>query len=220
MKRLNLFDLDGTLIDSEQGIVHSIEYALAKLGVASPSRESLRGWIGPPLRAMFPRVVGDDPAMIERAVACYRERFNDIGWREHTVYPGIGEVIDALASRGDRLAVVTTKADLYAERIVRGLPFGARFERVYAAAPGSRDIEKAAMIAQALRDFETDAGDAVMVGDRHFDIDGARANGVRAIGVGWGFGSCAELRDAGADAIAETVEQLGLMLLRQPPAED
>ncbi|MEO7431833.1 MAG: HAD hydrolase-like protein [Dokdonella sp.] len=217
---LSLFDLDGTLIDSEQGIVNSIEYALAKLDVESPSRASLRDWIGPPLRAMFPQVLGNDPATIERAVACYRERFNDIGWREHTVYPGIGEVIHALATRGDRLAVVTTKADLYAERIVRGLPFGDRFERVYAAAPASHDSEKAAMIAQALRDFETNAGDAVMVGDRRFDIDGARANGVRAIGAGWGFGSREELRNAGADAIAETVEELGSMLLRKAPAED
>lgn len=209
--RLTLFDLDGTLIDSEQGIVNSIEYALAKLGVASPSRDSLRGWIGPPLRAMFPLVVGDDPAVIERGVALYRERFSDVGWLEHTVYPGIGGVIDAVAARGDRLAVVTTKADLYAERIVRSLPFGAKFARVYAAPPESSGSQKAAMIAQALQDFGTDAGDAVMIGDRHFDIDGARANGVHAIGVGWGFGSRNELK--GADGFADSVEQLRAMLM-------
>jgi len=211
--RLILFDLDGTLIDSEQGIVNSIEHALSGLGVPIPSRESLRGWIGPPLRAVFPNVVGDDPATIERGVKLYRERFSEIGWLEHTVYPGIGDVVDALAAQGDQLAVVTTKADLYAERIVRSLPFGARFERVYAAPPGSNSSEKASMIARALTDFGMDARDASMIGDRHFDIEGARANGVRAIGAGWGFGSREELVSAGADVIADSVGKLRELLL-------
>lgn len=210
--RLALFDLDGTLIDSEEGILGTIEHALARLGVASPPRSELRGWIGPPLRATFPRVLGDDAVRVEQAVAHYSERFGEVGWREHRVYDGIGEVIDALAARGIALAVVTTKVDRHADPIVRNLPFGARFERLYAAAPGSRDSEKAAMIARALADFDVAADDAVMVGDRHFDIDGARANGVRAIGVGWGFGSVEELRDAGADAIAATPAELHALL--------
>jgi phosphoglycolate phosphatase len=217
-RRLALFDLDGTLIDSEAGIVNSIEYALEKLGAPSPPRAELRGWIGPPLRATFPRVLGDDHAAVEQAVAFYRERFSVIGWREHTVYAGVGDVIEALAARGDRLAVVTTKPDLYAEQIVRSLPFGALFERVYAATPGSRDSEKAAMIAQALADFGTRAEDAAMVGDRHFDIDGARANGVRAIGVGWGFGSIDELEAAGAHAIAAAPAHLAGLLASSRPA--
>jgi phosphoglycolate phosphatase len=210
---LILFDLDGTLIDSESGIVNSIEYALGKLAAAIPSREVLRGWIGPPLRATFPLAVGDDHDAIEQAVAFYRERFSTIGWLEHTPYAGIDAVIEALAARGDQLAVVTTKADLYAEKIVRSLPFGAHFERVYASRTGSRDSEKAAMIAQALVDFGAHAGDAVMIGDRHFDIEGARANDVRALGVGWGFGSFDELREAGAEAIAVNPAEL-LTLLR------
>lgn len=210
--QLVLFDLDGTLIDSEVGIVSSIEYALEKLGAPRPPREVLRGWIGPPLRATFPLALGDDHDAVEQAVAFYRERFSAIGWREHTVYAGIGAVIEALAVRGDRLAVVTTKPDLYAGRIVESLPFGAHFERVYAATPGSRDSEKAAMIGQALADFDSRAEDAAMVGDRHFDIDGAKANGVRAIGVAWGFGNRAELTDAGADAIAATPPELSALL--------
>ena len=214
---LILFDLDGTLIDSEAGIVNSTQYALARLGVQSPSRAVLRTWIGPPLRATFPLAVGNDPDTIERAVAHYRERFSDVGWREHTVYPGIGALIDALAARGDALAVVTTKPEQYAEKIVCSLPFGMRFARVYAASHGSRDCEKATMIAQALLDFATDARDAVMIGDRHFDIEGARANGVRALGVGWGFGSRDELVAAGAEAIAADVPALH-ELLRAPRA--
>jgi len=209
---LILFDLDGTLIDSEVGIVASIEYALAKLGAPLPSRDILRTWIGPPLRATFPLALGDDAEAVEQAVALYRERFSTIGWREHTVYDGIGEAIETLAARGATLAVVTSKPDLYAGRIVESLPFGARFERVYAVTPDSRVSEKAGLIAQALADFGRPAAQAAMIGDRHFDIEGARANGVRAIGAGWGFGSLDELRAAGADAIVEAPPLLAAAL--------
>jgi len=210
--RLSLFDLDGTLIDSEEGITRSIEYALARLDVPAPPRAVLRTWIGPPLRATFPTVVGDDPETVERAVAAYRERFVDVGWREHRVYDGIVEVIEALAARGDRLAVVTTKPAVYAEPIVASLPFGACFERIYTAPPKSAGSEKAAMIARALDDFGVGPAQAVMVGDRRFDIEGALANGVRAVGAAWGFGSTEELDEAGADAIADVPASLPAML--------
>jgi phosphoglycolate phosphatase len=206
--RLALFDLDGTLIDSETGIIASIEYSLAKLGATIPPRELLRTWIGPPLRATFPLALGDDHDAVEQAVAFYRERFAVVGWREHVVYPGIEAAIDALAARGATLAVVTSKPDLYAGRIVASLPFGHRFARVYSVAAGSRHSEKAEMIAQALADFGVAADAAAMVGDRQFDIEGARANRVRAIGVSWGFGSVDELRDAGADAIVHAPHEL------------
>lgn len=209
--KLALFDLDGTLIDSEVGIVASIEYALATLDAPIPSREALRGWIGPPLRATFPLALGDDAAMIERAVELYRERFASIGWQEHVVYDGVGAVVESLARDGVQLAVVTTKVDLYAEKIVRSLPFGVHFARVYAAAAGSAHSEKATMIARALADFGVAPENAAMVGDRHFDIEGAKANRVRAIGVTWGFGSREELRDAGADAIASAPAELAAL---------
>lgn len=209
---LILFDLDGTLIDSEIGIVTSIEYALEKLGAPLPPRDTLRTWIGPPLRATFPLALGDDAEAVEQAVAHYRERFSTIGWREHTVYAGIAEAIETLAARGATLAVVTSKPDLYAGKIVESLPFGARFERVYAVTADSRVSEKAELIALALADFGRPAAEAAMIGDRHFDIEGARANGVRAIGAGWGFGSLDELRAAGADAIVEAPPMLASVL--------
>ena len=218
--KLALFDLDGTLIDSEIGIVASIEYALAKLGASIPAREDLRKWIGPPLRATFPLVLGDDADAIERAVALYRERFAETGWREHVVYPGIAEAIDALARSEVKLAVVTSKVDLYAGRIVASLPFGAHFANVYAAGAGSTHSEKATLIARALGDFGIDARDTIMVGDRHFDIEGAHANRVRAVGVSWGFGSREELIAAGADAIAGSPHELHGLLSRSDGAAE
>ena len=213
--KLALFDLDGTLIDSEVGIVASIEYALAKLGAAVPPREELRKWIGPPLRATFPLVLGNDAETIERAVVLYRERFTEIGWREYIVYPGIVDAIEALVRNGVKLAVVTSKVDLYAGKIVASLPFGAHFASVYAAAAGSAHSEKATLIARALDDFAIDASDTVMVGDRHFDIEGALTNRVHAIGVTWGFGDRAELAAAGAHAIAESPQELATLLARR-----
>jgi len=210
--RLALFDLDGTLIDSEIGIVASTEYALAKLGASVPTRAVLRTWIGPPLRATFPSVLGDDAELIERAVALYRERFSEVGWREHAVYPGIAQAVDALAGQGVTLAVVTSKPDLYAGRIVASLPFGDRFARVYAVHAGSAHSEKAEMIADALADFGVAPEHAAMIGDRHFDIAGARANAVRGIGVAWGFGSVEELNEAGAHAIAQAPPDLPALL--------
>jgi phosphoglycolate phosphatase len=210
--KLALFDLDGTLIDSEVGIIDSIEYALAKLGAAIPSREELRKWIGPPLRATFPLALGDDAEKIERAVALYRERFTEIGWREYVVYPGIVETIQALARDGVKLAVVTSKVDLYAGRIVASLPFGVHFANTYAVGAGSAHSEKATLIARALGDFAIAPCNAVMVGDRHFDIEGALANHVHAVGVTWGFGDREELAAAGADAIAESPQELTALL--------
>lgn len=212
MTKLALFDLDGTLIDSETGIVSSVVYALEKLGAPLPPREVLRTWIGPPLRATFPTVLGDDPEIVERAVALYRERFMDVGWREHTVYPGVQEAITALTERDMTLAVVTSKPDLYAGRIVASLPFGERFARVYSVHAGSVHSGKAEMIANALADFAIAPEQAVMIGDRNFDIAGARANGVRGIGVAWGFGNVAELEAAGASAIARAPEELAGLL--------
>lgn len=212
MKALLLFDLDGTLIDSSAGIFASMEHAFSRVGAALPSRERMRAWIGPPLRQSFPLVVGDDPQRIELTVAHYRERYDAVGWNEHTVYPGIGTAIEALARSGAQLAVVTTKVEHYARRIVEHLPFGAHFTRVYGADTNSVHSEKAAMIAAALRDFDTRADHAAMIGDRHFDIDGARANGVRGVGVTWGFGSIEELHAAGAQAIAHAPADLVQLL--------
>ena len=217
---LILFDLDGTLIDSEIGITMSMEHALRALDVEPPERSILRSWIGPPLHASFPSVLGDDETRVDLAVHHYRERFNDIGWSEHTVYPGIADLIALLAARGDRLAVVTSKIDEQARRIVSNLPFGHHFEAVHGPAAGVRSSEKVALVAKALREANGSTDDAAMIGDRRFDIEGARGNAVLAIGVLWGFGDQDELREAGADHIvavpSEIVECLDACLGRQP----
>jgi phosphoglycolate phosphatase len=209
---LCLFDLDGTLIDSEHGITACVKHALARLDVPAPAHAELRLWIGPPLRYSFAPLLGNDAARIEAAVEYYHERFNTLGWREHEIYPGIEALVEHLLAAGHQLAVVTSKPHRHAAPIIAHLPFGEAFLRLYGPHPDSPHSEKASMIAEALADFECDPADAVMIGDRHFDIDGAVANHVRGIGVLWGFGSRAELEHAGAHAIAATPDELAGLL--------
>src|SRR5581483_10119161 len=213
LPRLVLFDLDGTLIDSQAGILGSLRHAFARIEAKLPEEAVLRGWIGPPFHETFPQVLGDDEARIELAIAHYREHYEASGWAEHEVYPGIADLIGALDAAGCQLAIVTTKIEPQARRIAAHLPFGGAFARVYGAGHKTRHSAKAEMIAQALADFGTPPSGAVMVGDRHFDIAGARANDVRALGVSWGFGSVEELEDAGAHAIAASPAALAELLL-------
>ena len=209
---LCLFDLDGTLIDSEHGITACVKHALARLDVPAPAPEELRRWIGPPLRHSFAPLLHHDAARIEAAVTYYHERFNELGWREHDVYPGIELLIRQLLDAGHQLAVVTSKPHRHAAPIIAHLPFGDAFLRLYGPHPDSPHSEKASMIAEALADFDCEPADAVMIGDRHFDIDGAVANRVRGIGVLWGFGGREELEHAGASAVAATPDELAKLL--------
>jgi phosphoglycolate phosphatase len=214
-RALVLFDLDGTLIDSEPGITASLGYAFAQVGAQLPAPEVLRSWIGPPFWQTFPSVLGDDHARIQAAIDHYRVRFEDVGWSEHAVYPGVAELIAALAGAQRRLAIVTTKPQRQAQKIIDNLAFGDAFARVYGPDIKGRHCVKAEMIAQALFDFGAHADATAMIGDRCFDMHGATANGVRALGVGWGFGSHEELQAAGAEAIAADARELGDLLLRQ-----
>lgn len=207
-----LFDLDGTLTDNYLGIARSIRYALERLGVEPPDEAVLRRCVGPPLRTTFAALLAsDDPASVEQAVALYRERFADLGWRENVVYAGIPEALAALAAQGRRMVLCTSKPEIYARRIVTLFGFTEFLSGVYGADLHGRFDDKALLLAHLVEREGLDATRAVMVGDRHHDVRAARLNGARAVGVLWGYGSEEEL--AGADARvrepAELVEALG-----------
>lgn len=205
------FDLDGTLIESSVGITRCVAYALEKMGQPVPGNAELRKWIGPSLRTSFTPVFGD-AERVERAVELYRERFDSEGWKEHEIYPGIGEVVRSLKAAGHRLAVVTAKNEPHACRIVEHLPFGGCFENVIGATEDGSRSNKPELIAEALRRLSLQQEQCWMIGDRRMDIEGARHHGMRNIGVLWGFGGREELEAAGAGALAATPDDIPRLL--------
>jgi phosphoglycolate phosphatase len=192
-----VFDLDGTLTDPELGISRCIVYALERMGVPVPERTQLRRHIGPPLRQVFGELLAtSDPALIERAVAVYRERFGEVGLYENELYPGTAEGIEHLAGSGHRLFVATTKAEVYARRIIEHFQLGHHFVEVYGAALSGAGSHKSELLARLVMEHGIEPVESVMIGDRGSDVSGARVNGLRTVGVLWGYGTAEELADA------------------------
>jgi phosphoglycolate phosphatase len=222
--RTLLVDLDGTLTDNFVGISRSIRHALAALGAAEPDEATLRGCVGPPLRHSFPRLLGtDDAARVEAAIRHYRERYADVGWQENEVYAGVTDAIAALAAAGARLFLCTSKPQPYAERIVARFGFAPHFAGVYGADLAGTLDDKARLVAHLAARERLDVAACVMIGDREHDVRAARVNGARAIGVLWGYGSAAELRAAGANALVAAPDRLAPALDaldRRGPAAD
>lgn len=192
------FDLDGTLTDPKIGITRSIQYALGKLEhPAIPTEDELTWCIGPPLRASFVKLLGSEHSA-DAAVSLYRERFSDVGLYENGVYDGINDVLTALGQSGRRLFVATSKPHVFAERIIDHFGLRHHFERVFGSELDGTRGDKAHLLQYALQQTSVDPTRAIMIGDRSHDIVGAKNNGMRAIGVLYGYGSKEELTTAGA----------------------
>ena len=204
MPRAILLDLDGTLVDSRPGIAASCAAALRALGHTPDPSFDVTPLIGPPLPQVIHRLLeryGDD--RVDAGIEAYRAHYGEIGLHLATIYPGITDVLPLL-SAGAHCCVVTSKRTIYARRIVESLGLAVWFRGVYGTEPDGSVDDKADLIAAVLRAESLDPYDTVMVGDRLHDMIGAHANGMRAIGVLWGYGSRAELEAAGADALAAT----------------
>jgi phosphoglycolate phosphatase len=198
-----LFDLDGTLTDPKPGITECIRYALTGLGRPAPAADDLLWCIGPPMLKSFATLLEtDDPALLARGVALYRERFGTVGMFENAVYPGIPEAVAAVRAAGFATYVATSKPHVYARQIVAHFGLDPLFDGVYGSELDGTRVEKADLIAHALAEERLDPARVVMIGDREHDAIGARRCGVRVIGVTYGYGTEAELRAHGAEAIA------------------
>lgn len=197
------FDLDGTLTDPKPGITRSIQYALQKLDLPVPSQDELTWCIGPPLRDSFVTLLGGD-SQADLAVTLYRERFGDVGLYENAVYPDIEHVLGALKQSHGRLFVATSKARVFAERIIEHFRLGSYFEHVFGAELDGTRVHKSDLLAYALENTGVHPSQALMIGDRSHDIIGAKNNGMAAIGVLYGYGSREELIDAGASHVCAT----------------
>jgi phosphoglycolate phosphatase len=202
-----LFDLDGTLTDNYPGITRSIAYALERLGAPVPDAAALRRCVGPPLRESFAWLLDtDDAEAIEAAIALYRERYGDLGWRENVVYDGIDDVLATLAAAPARLFLCTSKPEVFARRIVTLFGLSVHFRGVYGTDLAGTFDDKVKLLRHLADSERIDTSRAVMIGDRSHDIRAARMNGARVVGVAWGYGTAEEL--AAADAIAATPADL------------
>ena len=197
-----LLDLDGALVDSLPGIAASGRAALAALGHPPDPGVDIAAMIGPPIEEMMQLMLaryGDD--RVAEGVAAYRADYGARGLLASAPYPGIPEALDALRAAGARLMLATSKRRVFAERILAHTGLAPRFAAVHGSEPGGALDHKPELIAHILARHDLDPAACVMVGDRRHDIAGAHANGVRALGVLWGYGSRDELEAAGADAL-------------------
>ncbi len=216
MKNKNhiLFDLDGTLTDPGEGIINSLQHSLKHFGIEGKP-ETLRKFIGPPLIDSFRDFYGFDKEKALTAIKYYRRHFHDKGVLENYAYPGIDELLQALTERGKKLAVATTKPTVYALQVLEHFELLTYFseELVIGSFLDGRRTDKAELIQTALSLLDGDLNSTVMVGDRKFDILGAKKAGITAVGVTYGYGDREELEKAGADVIADSVQDLSQLLL-------
>ncbi len=198
-----LFDLDGTLTDPGVGITNSVAYALEKYGIHNTDRSQLYKFIGPPLRESFGQFYGFSKEQAEEATAYYREYYKDKGIYENRLYQGIPELLQMLADAGAMLLVATSKPEQFACRILDYFSIRKYFTYVAGATMDGSRSKKSEIIEDALRAGNiSDLSSAIMVGDREYDIFGARQAGIASIGVLFGYGSKEELVAAGADYLA------------------
>ena len=204
-----LFDLDGTLTDPREGITKSVQYALAKMGIEEPDLAALEHFIGPPLYDEFRRCYGFDDTEAKRAVAAYRERFSEIGWKENLLFDGVPDMLRSLRAVGKRLAVASSKPTVFVEKILHLFEIASYFDAVSGAMLDGSISTKAQVVEQALQMLGvTDRNSTVLVGDRMHDVEGARLCGIDCVGVTLGFGGEQELQQAGANYIVRNFAEL------------
>ena len=201
-----LFDLDGTLTDSGEGIMKSAVYALSHYGIDAPSEAELRTFVGPPLTESFARF-GVPQDQLAKAVEIYRSRYIPIGRFENTPYPGIRELLEKLKSDGHKLYVATSKPEWMSIEILEYFDLAKYFEIICGAATDFSRNSKEAVIAHLLASCGAQEN-PIRVGDTVYDVLGAKEHGIPTIGVDWGYGKAEDMVNAGAIGIAYTVEQL------------
>lgn len=182
-----IFDLDGTLSDSAEGIVKSINYALTSLGYNEIPKKDLLQYIGPPLNYAFARLLGEkDKDFLHKAIGIFRERYFSVGYKENVLYEGIRDVLEQLISRGNTLCIATTKRQDIAQEVLKLFDIGKYFTQVH----GS-DLygKKADLLRKMINDPTLNNRPMVMVGDRDTDFEAAYEVNIPSIAVKWGYGN-------------------------------
>lgn len=217
-----LFDLDGTLTDPKEGITRSVQYALQKFGIEEPDLDKLEPFIGPPLKDSFMEFYGFTEEDAIKGIAFYRERFAPIGVLENQIFPGMAQMLEELYKKKIHLAVASSKPTEFVHQILDHFEIKKYFEVIVGSEMDGRRGTKEEVVEEALLQLgllslpqEDRKCICAMVGDRKFDIQGAKAYGLTGVGVSFGYAGEGELEAAGADYIVNTVEELGLLLTQE-----
>ena len=204
-----LFDLDGTLTDSSQGIINSIIYALEKYDINDYDMSLLKKFLGPPLHESFEKFMGFDKEKSLQAVKSYREYFSSKGLLENEVYAGVNDLLQNLKENGKTLVVATSKPQPFTDKIMEHFDLAKYFDFIAGSNMDTTRSKKAEVIKYALSECNIkDKSKVVMIGDRAEDMIGAQSVGIDSIGVEYGYGTFDELENAGATYIAKTVDEL------------
>lgn len=214
MKVAVFFDLDGTLTDPGEGITNSVMFALKRFGIEVTDRRKLYPFIGPPLTDSFMEYYGFSHEQAMLAIKYYREYYEPTGIFENKLYGGISDMLKVLKAAGKTLVLATSKPENMAIRVLKKYEIFEPFDFVCGASMDETRTEKADVIRYALSVSGVSPKNAVMVGDRKYDILGAHANGMQAVGVLFGYGTKDELEAAGAEHTVADVEELKEYLLK------
>lgn len=202
-----LFDLDGTLTDPKEGITKCVQHALRHFGIEKECEE-LECFIGPPLKEQFMAYASLTEEEGEKAVEIYRERFAPIGLFENRIYDGILSMLDNLKKQGKILAVATSKPHVFANKIAEKYGISPYLTLLEGSELDGRNTDKALVIENAMKKLGATPENTVMVGDRIHDCEGALKNGIKCIGVSFGYAQEGELQSGGAEIIANSVGEL------------
>ena len=203
-----LFDLDGTLTDPKQGIVNSILYALEKLGIHESCIEELDKFIGPPLRDSFVERYNLTNELADKAMLFYREYFSVKGIYENKIYPGVKELLESLSSHRYNLIVATSKPTVFAVEVLKHFKIDGFFNEIVGSNLDNTRTDKTEIISHILTSYGLLAGNSAMIGDRQFDIIGAKNNSLKSIGVTYGYGSSQELLLCQPDFIVDNCKEI------------
>ncbi|WP_271253195.1 HAD hydrolase-like protein [Pseudanabaena sp. Chao 1811] len=209
-----LFDLDGTLTDPKIGITTCIQYAIANLGYQPPATTDLLWCIGPPLSVSFAKLLEtNDRDLVDKAISLYRDRFSTIGLFENLLYPDIPETLKLIRNEGYQTYVATSKPHIYAKRIIEHFGLSSMFDGIYGSELDGTNSIKSELIRHILDQENIAPAQTVMIGDRYHDVVGAKQNQVLAIGVTYGYGTEAELKEHGVDLLAHSPQEISHLIL-------
>lgn len=214
MYKYVLFDFDGTVYDTVEGITKSARYALNKRGMDAELDE-LRCFAGPPLDEMFMEKFGFGYEEAVSAVADFRERYAPIGVYESRIFPGIRETTEQLRNAGRKLGIATSKPENLARELLERADMTGHFDVICGTGVGSINAQKWEVVQEAMRQLGAERDSTVLIGDTKYDVIGAHRCGIPCITVRYGYAAAGELEEAGADRIVEGLDELEELLLGQ-----